>query len=91
MASQHGLILLATRRRNSMPEKLPEEHRALAEGLLQMSKTSPLPAERLELATQASAHASLGILAALLQFERCDHGTRGFCVDCLVLKIGRIG
>lgn len=31
----------------------------------------------------ATYYATMGILEALLEMEICEHGTRGFCKDCV--------
>lgn len=39
---------------------------------------------------EAQAEAALGLLAALLQFEVCGHGTRGFCRDCAKQDVSQV-
>lgn len=41
-----------------------------------------LQAQKTGAVSTAQLNATLGVLSALLQFEVCDHGTRGFCKDC---------
>lgn len=56
----------------------PEEHRDAANACMNCGLG------KVEVATY---HATMGALEALLQFDICGHGTRGFCKDCVLLRL----
>lgn len=51
----------------------PEQHRDAAQQAFDTDRGAEL----------AAYHATMGVLEALLQFDICGHGTRGFCKDCV--------